>query len=1136
MIHYECLPGYSTDMTPAKAAGKFFIVCEADGTFSKPPGKTGDSGACENVDDCAVHTCGPFGDCVDKIDGYDCKCMSGYKEVFDEKNKEKVCGNIDDCGPEACGVGKCIDGINDYTCECPSGHKEITTGEEKTCAKITCGIPPKVPNAQTEPFDHREEKIFFGSMVRYVCLFGHTLDGKPNGKNHFSVMCQADKQFNDTIPCRPIECDKPLTYKHSSRSPDPLTFTEKVKYTCDTGHTVDGTAEGDKTFHTTCQATSRYSQGFDCKPVSCGEPKRVANAARPAGALKYGQVVKYKCFNGYTLDGDPDSKAEFSTKCQANGKLDAVIKPCKAKVCGHAPSLINVLHATVHDIGHVTYPNVVKITCRDGFTKDGVKGGPSDFVIKCGANGEFDSHAHFKCAPVQCGKLPSMANATLRKILDSTGKAVQSGVLAYSQKAIYDCKPGFTAGGGFKSIQEVHAECSSAGQFSLPQPDLICRNVNDCAKHTCGAKGKCIDLIGPSPAYTCECQFGFELRTKEDGEKVCGNVDDCGKQGCGPGTCEDLVGDYICHCPGGHYVGELDGEKTCLPVRCKAEAPVIANGALEDGDLEGQPIDYDATVKYKCNEGFSVDGSTNEAKKEFQVACKDTGQLSGLQSCRPIICGTPHSFPFTSLTKPAINTHLTFGKEAEYKCKTGYTITGDTDGATTFKTTCQKTSIMSDPYICEAISCGKPPAIEKSSPLFAGTIRYGGKVRYACKRGYTLTGLPGGVAAFNLGCKLDGTFTHTEEKPCKPVSAGKTPIIANAVLAKYMGYDEKEASVEAFYPHVIEYRCKNGFTDSGSPRGRRKFFARVNAIGKLWPMLPMKCRRIRYKVSGIVKNAKNGRGLNGVKVTVVGKNRQTTARRGFFTLTNVNGGEMKLRYTKSGFITVTRTLQISGDLNVGGAADINMSPVMKFDDWRATLQWGSFPADLDTYVKWNGVSVDWTKKYAKAKNIRVRLEKDDTNGYGPETVYMQGMKSCKGSNYNCDVKYMVHDYTESTDMAIDAGAVVTLYNGNRVAGEWRMDECQNSVSFDGNWFHAFTVDARTNKLKWSCDMGPSSVPMIAGKVANFLLHGTGNLSAETVDYESYVGPFPGRFFRHSQRRANSTHEQQVRQGRLRGKL
>jgi len=166
---------------------------------------------------------------------------------------------------------------------------------------------------------------------------------------------------------------------------------------------------------------------------------------------------------------------------------------------------------------------------------------------------------------------------------------------------------------------------------------------------------------------------------------------------------------------------------------------------------------------------------------------------------------------------------------------------------------------------------------------------------------------------------------------------------------------------------------------------------------------------------------------------------------------------------------------VSGNINTGGLADISMSPQMATDEWRAVIKWDRRPSDLDTYGQWGGTKVSWMGRTRRAMGMKGVLEHDDTDGYGPETLYLSGVGRCRGPSFYCDIRYMINDYTESGRMKDISGAQVTLYNGDRVAGTWTIKGCPSTVSSDGNWWHVFTVDGARNRLKWNCNMGPEMV-------------------------------------------------------------
>jgi len=62
----------------------------------------------------------------------------------------------------------------------------------------------------------------------------------------------------------------------------------------------------------------------------------------------------------------------------------------------------------------------------------------------------------------------------------------------------------------------------------------------------------------------------------------------------------------------------------------------------------------------------------------------------------------------------------------------------------------------------------------------------------------------------------------------------------------------------------------------------------------------------------------------------------------------------------------------------------------------------------------------------------------------------------------CDIQYKIKNIGASVD------AEVTLFTGLRTAGTWKISDCPRSVSSGGSWWHVFTLDAKTNKVKWGC--------------------------------------------------------------------
>jgi len=421
---------------------------------------------------------------------------------------------------------------------------------------------------------------------------------------------------------------------------------------------------------------------------------------------------------------------------------------------------------------------------------------------------------------------------------------------------------------------------------------------------------------------------------------------------------------------------------------------------------------------------------------------------------------------------------------------------------------CQDSGVLTDPKVCEPVKCGKPPSVPKSRPGIAGDVFFGQNLVYSCDVGYTLTGTPQGATEFQRDCKKDGAFSSISSgQPCKGISPGNAPTITNAMMTEYAGLhacdprdtscvtvcDPRDTSCVAgfffpprvSYPNGLEYKCNQGYSSTGSPSGPTMITARVNSIGQFTPALPTACKVITYTVRGQVKNARSGAPLNGatVRVETVCDPRDTscvpsftsnkaTVQSGFFTLTNLKLGSVNIVYEMSGFIKTKVGLAITGNVNSGGVADVIMSPAMKDNEWRAVLTWGpKTKSDLDTYATWGRKKVNYQKKKVSGgrKGPKVELEVDSGGAGVPETLYFSKMGKCRGA---CDITYKINDYSKRGTMLSLGDAEVTLYTGTKAAGTWKIKDCPRSVYNKGNWWSVFTLDARTNKLKWTCKDGP----------------------------------------------------------------
>jgi hypothetical protein len=364
---------------------------------------------------------------------------------------------------------------------------------------------------------------------------------------------------------------------------------------------------------------------------------------------------------------------------------------------------------------------------------------------------------------------------------------------------------------------------------------------------------------------------------------------------------------------------------------------------------------------------------------------------------------------------------------------------------------------------------------------------------------------------------------------CKPVSI-EILGIGHASLITYMGFNvgpEMPAPELAHYPNTVGYKCQDGFSVNGLSSGSKTFTSMVNWEGEWQPALPEECLPIVYKIRGLARDAPTADYLDGVEVLVKapwtchhydqnqndewcakagtqggyeyqyngGKDpmncgtcwcckRQAdvsfegTSSNGHFSVVGVPAGQITVSYTKEGYISGERVIDLETDINTGGAADISMSPVLAANAWRVVLKWGAKPPDLDTYGMWGPYKSCWYQREQSDGYMSVRLEHDETQGFGPETLHLTGVGSCTGGSEYCDIKYSINDYTHTTadpsgaHIMPETDVEITLYNGDHIAGTWTIADCQDTVYDTGLWWHVFTIDGMTNELKWNCNQGP----------------------------------------------------------------
>jgi hypothetical protein len=175
-------------------------------------------------------------------------------------------------------------------------------------------------------------------------------------------------------------------------------------------------------------------------------------------------------------------------------------------------------------------------------------------------------------------------------------------------------------------------------------------------------------------------------------------------------------------------------------------------------------------------------------------------------------------------------------------------------------------------------------------------------------------------------------------------------------------------------------------------------------------------------------NALNGSIVEGATISIPGIGDFTTDISGKVQFPTLDDGKYPFRFTKSGFIGATYQFEV-----VAGTIFFNrfsVSPRMELGQMRIVLVWDRNPADLDLHLVKERVYHISYRNQVRSDDGTVVLDKDDTDGFGPETITIS--QTDTQSDYTC----FVHDYSdrnsETSNRLANSKAFVYVYNNNEL--------------------------------------------------------------------------------------------------------
>lgn len=129
---------------------------------------------------------------------------------------------------------------------------------------------------------------------------------------------------------------------------------------------------------------------------------------------------------------------------------------------------------------------------------------------------------------------------------------------------------------------------------------------------------------------------------------------------------------------------------------------------------------------------------------------------------------------------------------------------------------------------------------------------------------------------------------------------------------------------------------------------------------------------------------------------------------------------------------------------------LSVSPVLDIKHMRIVLDWGTTPSDLDAHFRQkNGYHISYHHKKVLEDGTG-RLDRDDRNGFGPETITIKKISS------QSEYEYFVHNYSDrkksmSKNLS-KSRATVKVFGEGKLLYFYRMP-----LEKKGNKWHVFNI-------------------------------------------------------------------------------
>jgi hypothetical protein len=159
-------------------------------------------------------------------------------------------------------------------------------------------------------------------------------------------------------------------------------------------------------------------------------------------------------------------------------------------------------------------------------------------------------------------------------------------------------------------------------------------------------------------------------------------------------------------------------------------------------------------------------------------------------------------------------------------------------------------------------------------------------------------------------------------------------------------------------------------------------------------------------------------------------------------------GKLRILFKKDGYIPVFILAEVVAETIFFNR--FSVSPIMNINQFRVVLDWDQNPGDLDSHFqKQGGYHISY-------RNTRVltdgtgQLDRDDMDGYGPETITVAQLDS------NGQYQYSVHNYSHEMNSSAlplsKSKATIRVYGNNQLLKTYQVPQ-----NFEGKTWNVFKV-------------------------------------------------------------------------------